>query len=222
MSTLDLFADQAPADTGRRQLGQNAWVLRGFALPCIAQLLPALDGIVAVAPFRNFLTARGFRMSVAMTNCGRLGWVSDRRGYRYTAVDPETGLPWPPMPAVFMALAADAAESAGFPGFIPDACLINCYPPGSRLSLHQDKNERGLTAPIVSVSLGLPATFLWGGDERAGSTEKVPLLHGDVVVWGGVDRLRYHGVAPLKAGGREEGHPLIDACRINLTFRVAG
>lgn len=218
MSTLDLFADQTPVNTERRQLGENAWVLRGFALPRVTQLWSALDKIVAVAPMRHFLTARGFRMSVAMTNCGVLGWTSDRRGYRYTSEDPETGLSWPDIPAVFMALAVEAAEAAGFAGFKPDACLINRYPPGARLSLHQDKNERALAAPIVSVSLGLPATFLWGGDERAGSTEKVPLLHGDVVVWGGVDRLRYHGVAPIK----EDVHPLTGACRINLTFRTAG
>jgi DNA oxidative demethylase len=156
-------------------------------------------------------------MSVAMTNCGEAGWVTDRSGYRYDAIDPESGQPWPAMPDVFSALAADAAVAAGFAGFVPDACLINQYRAGARLSLHQDRNERDFTAPIVSVSLGVPATFLWGGRRRADRPARVPLLHGDVVVWGGIDRLTFHGVNPLADGI----HPMTGSVRFNLTFRRA-
>lgn len=164
------------------------------------------------------VTPGGFEMSVALTNCGALGWTSDRRGYRYAARDPQTGQPWPPLPDCFLRLARDAAAAAGFPGFTPDACLINRYVPGARLSLHQDKDERDYGALIVSVSLGMPAVFLWGGHRRTDKTQRVPLFHGDVVVWGGPDRLRYHGVLPLK----EAAHPLLGAQRINLTLRRAG
>jgi alkylated DNA repair protein (DNA oxidative demethylase) len=156
-------------------------------------------------------------MSVAMTNCGSLGWVSDRRGYRYDTCDPLTGSAWPPMPSVFLDLAARAALTGGFPGFVPDACLVNRYEPGARLTLHQDKDELDYTAPIVSVSIGLPAVFLFGGDSRKDKQERVPVHHGDVVVWGGPARLRYHGVLALKDGR----HPLVGAQRLNLTFRRA-
>jgi alkylated DNA repair protein (DNA oxidative demethylase) len=164
------------------------------------------------------LTPGGFRMSVAMTNCGALGWVTDRSGYRYDSVDPDSGRNWPAMPDSFLQLAQDAAAHAGFDGFVPDACLINRYEPGARLSLHQDKNERDFTEPIVSVSLGIPAVFEFGGLNRADKTSRVPLMHGDVVVWGGPARLRYHGVSPLKDGD----HPALGRHRINLTFRKAG
>jgi alkylated DNA repair protein (DNA oxidative demethylase) len=163
------------------------------------------------------ITPGGFRMSVAMTNCGTYGWVSDATGYRYNKLDPESGRPWPRMPKVFMNLATDAGCEAGFEGFAPDACLVNRYQPGARLTLHQDKNERDFAAPIVSVSLGLPAVFLFGGTKRSERTVRVPLEHGDVVVWGGPARLRYHGVRPLEAGS----HPLTGAYRFNLTFRKA-
>jgi len=173
--------------------------------------------IVAAAPFRHMLTPGGFRMSVAMSNCGTAGWVTDQSGYRYQPNDPESGQPWPPMPAIFSRLAETAAAAAGFSGFAPDACLINRYQPGARMSLHQDKDERDLTQPIVSVSLGLPAVFQFGGLQRSVTATRVTLTHGDVVVWGGPDRLRYHGVLALKAGE----HPEIGACRLNLTFRKA-
>jgi len=156
-------------------------------------------------------------MSVGMTNCGALGWVSDRAGYRYAASDPASGRAWPAMPAPFRALAARAAAAGGFAAFEPDACLVNRYEPGARLTLHQDRNERDYAAPIVSVSLGLPATFLFGGDTRGGRPLRVPLAHGDVVVWGGPARLRFHGVAPVEGGWHER----LGACRINLTFRKA-
>ena len=216
MSTLDLFADEPPM--GIEPIGPQSVVLRGHALPHAAPLLAAVDGVMAQAPLRHLVTPGGFTMSVAMTNCGTLGWTSDRRGYRYSAIDPVSGQPWPAMPAVFAQLAGEAAAAAGFEGFAPDACLINQYLPGSRLSLHQDRDERDLVAPIVSVSLGMPATFLFGGLARAAKTARVLLQHGDVVVWGGMDRLRHHGVLPLK----DQPHPLLGGRRINLTFRKAG
>jgi DNA oxidative demethylase len=198
-------------------IGERAVVLRGFAGDQRAALLTAVQEITAVAPFRNMITPGGFRMSVAMTNCGRAGWVTDRRGYRYDLVDPMTDRAWPAMPVSFRDLAARAAEAAGFAGFEPDACLINRYEPGARLSLHRDENERELTAPIVSVSLGLPAVFLFGGHSRSDRPRRIWLESGDVVVWGGPDRLVYHGVAPLAEGD----DPLTGQCRINLTFRKA-
>ena len=213
---LDLFAD-APLRQ-RQAIGKRAFVLRGFALSWVDALLPAIAALERHAPFRHMATPGGFTMSVALTNCGALGWTSDRRGYRYTAIDPDTGQPWPAMPAAFGRLAREAAAAAGFCAFDPDACLVNRYLPGSRMSLHQDKNERDFDAPIVSVSLGMPAIFLFGGHERTGKTEKIPLFHGDVAVWGGEDRLRYHGVMPLK----DNPHPLLGSQRINFTFRNAG
>jgi DNA oxidative demethylase len=199
-------------------LGLGAVLLRGFAVASEEQLVCGVEEVTAAAPLRRMVTPGGFRMSVAMTNCGALGWVSDRAGYRYAGVDPERGCVWPAMPPSFRELARTAAESAGFSGFDPDACLVNRYGAGARLTLHQDKNERDLAAPIVSVSLGLPAVFLFGGATRAERPERVPLVHGDVVVWGGPARLRYHGVLALADGW----HPLTGGHRINLTFRVAG
>ncbi|MCL9850958.1 DNA oxidative demethylase AlkB [Ralstonia solanacearum P673] len=218
MTTRDLFADHAPVDARRIALGEAALVLRGFAAAEAPALLAAVDAIALQAPLRHMVTPGGFEMSVALTNCGALGWTTDRRGYRYAARDPQTDRPWPPLPECFLRLAREAAAEAGFPGFVPDACLINRYVPGARLSLHQDKDEQDYDAPIVSVSLGIPAVFLWGGHRRTDKTQRVPLLHGDVVVWGGPDRLRYHGVLPLK----EAEHPLLGAQRINLTLRRAG
>jgi len=214
METLQLFeiADQD------LRLGSSALVLRGFALPYVEDLLLSIIGIQGASPFRHMVTPGGFTMSVGLTNCGALGWTTDRKGYRYTAVDPDTGEPWPLMPEAFAKLATKAAAAAGFDGFQPDACLINSYRPGSRLSLHQDKNEKDYDAPIVSVSLGMRATFLFGGHKRTDPTIKVSLHHGDVVVWGGPDRLRYHGVMPLK----DEPHGLLGSQRINFTFRKAG
>ena len=198
-------------------LSEGAVLLGGFARPMEASLLAALAAVVAEAPFRHMITPGGFTMSVAMTNCGAAGWVTDRRGYRYVADDPETGRPWPAMPAVFADLARRAAAAAGFDGFAPDACLINRYQPGARLTLHQDRNERNLGAPIVSVSLGLPAVFLWGGLSRSDRPRRVRVAHGDVVVWGGPTRLVYHGVDALRDGDHER----TGAIRYNLTFRRA-
>lgn len=177
-----------------------------------------LSAVIASAPLRHMVTPGGFVMSVSMTNCGDLGWVTDRKGYRYQASDPETSRAWPAMPASFIALAGRAALVGGFPDFVPDACLINCYKVGAKMTLHQDKDEEDFSQPIVSVSLGLPATFLFGGMERSHSTRKVQLTHGDVVVWGGPSRLNFHGILPLKDGL----HELTGAYRYNLTFRKAG
>ncbi|MDI2590311.1 DNA oxidative demethylase AlkB [Pseudomonas sp. N3-W] len=215
---FDLFADVEPEQPPRReQIGEQSWVLRGFALPLLDQLLPALEAVLAAAPFRQMVTPGGFTMSVALSSCGTLGWTTDRSGYRYTRHDPQTGQPWPAMPAVFFELAQAAAREAGFADFVPDSCLINRYAPGAKMSLHQDKDEGSFGAPIVSVSLGLPAMFLFGGFERSDKSQRVPLLHGDIVVWGGVDRLRYHGVLPIKQGH----HPKLGEQRINFTFRTA-
>ena len=216
--TSDLFADQAPLTGTRTPLGPQAVVLRGWALPQAPALWSALQAVVAQAPFRHMLTPGGQSMSVPLTNCGALGWTSSRAGYRYRPDDPDSAQPWPAMPSAFGRLAHDAAQAAGFDGFAPDACLINRYAPATRLSLHQDRNERDFGWPIVPVSLGLPAVFLWGGARRADRCLRVPLFHGDVVVWGGRDRLRSHGVAPIGAGR----HPMTGDRRINLTFRKAG
>ena len=212
--TLDLFAADAP-ELRDETLSPGAVVLRGFATACAQALKDDVGRVSAAAPFRHLVTPGGFRMSVAMTNCGALGWVSDRRGYRYDPVDPESGRRWPALPESFRALARDAAARAGFAGFAPDACLVNRYAADARLSMHQDRDEKDLRAPIVSVSLGLPAVFLWGGDERAAKTRRIALQHGDVVVWGGPSRLRYHGVLALKDGE----HPFAGGHRINITFR---
>src|SRR6185312_10706829 len=192
-------------------------LLRGFALSAEDRILSELRAITASAPLRRMVTPGGYTMSVAMTNCGTVGWVTDRSGYRYDAIDPASGGPWPRMPAVFLDLAATASAQAGFKGFVPDACLINRYEPGTKLSLHQDKDEKDLEAPVVSVSLGLPARFLFGGLKRSDPCSKIPLDHGDIVVWGGPARLAFHGVMPLEDGD----HPSLGRQRINLTFRKA-
>lgn len=214
--TQDLF-DSAGVTGEPRDvpLAPGAMLLAGFARPFEAPLIAAVQSAIARSPFRHLITPGGHRMSVAMTNCGSVGWVSDRSGYRYAAVDPDTGQAWPPMPAVFAEIAEQAAAKAGFAGFRPDACLINRYEPGAKLSLHQDKDELDYNAPIVSVSLGLPATFLFGGLNRNDKTARYRLTHGDVVVWGGPARLTYHGVMPLADGE----HSLLGRQRINLTFR---
>jgi alkylated DNA repair protein (DNA oxidative demethylase) len=216
--TFDLFASLAETDTGEVQLGAGTTLLRSCALRTETEVLRDLSDVTARAPFRHMITPGGFRMSVGMTNCGTWGWVTDRNGYRYDQRDPESGQTWPKMPEPFLELARDASARAGFRGFSPDACLINRYEPGAKLSLHQDRNEKDMAHPIVSVSLGIPATFLLGGMTRSERAVKLELIHGDVLVWGGPDRLRYHGVMPLK----EAVHPLLGRYRINLTFRKAG
>ncbi|MDP9008433.1 MAG: DNA oxidative demethylase AlkB [Pseudomonadota bacterium] len=219
MNNLELdLLDGAQKKHIQEPIAEGAWLLHRFALDAVGALLAEIDGIKAAAPLRHWLTPGGLRMSVAMTNCGALGWVSDRRGYRYTTHDPASGQPWPAMPSAFSALANSAAETAGFPSFYPDACLINRYEPGARLTLHQDKDERDFSAPIVSVSLGLPAIFLFGGAARKDKHRRVALQHGDVVVWGGPARMHHHGVLPLKDGN----HPVLGPQRVNLTFRRAG
>lgn len=213
----DLFDLSGEKETLREPLAEGAMLLRGFAAERGAALLAAIEGIAVAAPFRRMITPGGFEMSVAMTNSGTAGWVTDRKGYRYARHDPDSGKPWPSLPAEFLELAEAAATEAGFPGFVPDACLVNRYEPGARLSLHQDRDEADYGHPIVSVSLGLPATFQFGGLKRSDPVKKVALRHGDVVVWGGAARLFHHGVLTLKDGE----HPLTGHRRFNLTMRKA-
>lgn len=212
---MDLFENIVPPE---QPLGPGAVLLRKFAVPGEIAILAALSQVTSQAPFRHMITPGGFRMSVGMSNCGPVGWVTDRSGYRYDPLDPLSGLPWPRMPESFSLLASSAARAAGFENFLPDACLINRYEPGAKLSLHQDKDERDFTQPIVSVSLGIPAVFLFGGMTRSEKTARINLQHGDIAVWGGPARLRYHGILPLK----DSTHPLLGPCRVNLTFRKAG
>jgi alkylated DNA repair protein (DNA oxidative demethylase) len=212
----DLF-DSSEVLPVREQIAEGAMLLRGFCRPIQHDLLGAIEAITERSPFRHMVTPGGYQMSVAMTNCGNVGWVSDRTGYRYDPIDPQSEKPWPEMPPIFHELAGQAAAQAGFAGFRPEACLVNRYEPGARLSLHQDRDEKNYGEPIVSVSLGLPATFLWGGLKRADKTVRYRLEHGDVVVWGGPSRLLFHGVAPLADGD----HTLLGRRRINLTFRKA-
>ena len=216
--TPDLFDDLADVAPPREEIADGAVLLRGLARPIESDLIAAVRAIVAQAPFRQMFTPGGHKMSVAMTNCGERGWVTDRGRYRYDPIDPQSGTPWPPMPPVFRELASRAAQRGGFRGFVPDACLINRYEPGARMSLHQDRDEQDFSAPIVSVSLGLPAIFLFGGMRRSEKPRRFRLTHGDVAVWGGPTRLAYHGVAPLADGE----HALLGRQRINLTFRKAG
>ena len=213
--TADLFACFPQARASREEMADGAVLLRGFVGADEAELVAALRGIVAAAPFRQMFTPGGHQMSVAMTNCGNAGWVTDRTGYRYSPDDPETGTPWPAMPPLLRELADRAAESAGFDGFAPDVCLINRYVPGARMSLHQDKDELDFAAPIVSVSLGLPAIFMFGGLKRSDKPRRFRLEHGDIAVWGGPSRLFFHGVAPLADGD----HPVMGPQRLDLSFR---
>lgn len=213
----DFLSGLDPRSGGIETLGPGAVLLRGFAAPRAAALMAAVEQVVAAAPLRRMATPGGYRMSVEMTNCGRAGWVTDRNGYHYDPVDPLTGRPWPALPSLFLRLAESAAAAGGFDGFAPDVCLVNRYEAGARLSLHQDKDERDFSQPIVSVSLGLPAVFLWGGLSRSDRPRRLRLESGDVVVWGGPARRVFHGIAPLA-----DGHdPLTGSCRINLTFRKA-
>ena len=215
--TTDLFDGLPDLRPSREAIAEGAVLLRGFARPREDELIAALREIVAQAPFRHMMTPGGHQMSVAMTNCGDAGWVTDRSGYRYDGIDPESKKPWPPMPPSFLALAKQAALEAGFDNFATDACLINRYHPGARMSLHQDRDEGDFGAPIVSVSLGLPATFMFGGLKRSDKTQRYRLEHGDIAVWGGPARLAFHGVAPLADGE----HAVLGRQRINLTFRKA-
>lgn len=217
--TGDLFAEPGEWPQSREQLAAGAVLLRAFAVEAEveSELRRAVAAVVAEAPFRHMTTPGGYLMSAAMTNCGTYGWVSDRRGYRYDPRDPDSGRPWPTLPPAFLDLARRAADKAGYPEFVPDACLLNRYEPGARLSLHQDKDERDFSAPIVSVSLGLPAVFLFGTEERGARPRRVRVYHGDVAVWGGASRLAFHGIAPLADGE----HPIMGRVRINLTLRRA-
>lgn len=214
---LDLFSSVVKENGMVTQLADQAWHLEGYAIEQDHNIRTLLRAILKQSPFRQMKTPGGQLMSVKMTSCGDVGWVSDHLGYRYQAVDPMSNLSWPTMPEAFKTLAKNAASAVGFEHFEPDSCLINLYQAGTRLSLHQDKDELDFTQPIVSVSLGLPATFLFAGLQRSSPQTRVVLHHGDVVVWGGDSRLAYHGVLPLESGE----HDLFAQCRVNLTFRKA-
>ena len=216
--TNDLFDDLPQAELADQAIAPGAWLLRGFALGQDAASMAAFDAVTAQAPLRHLVTPGGHTMSVAMSNCGSLGWVSSARGYGYAACEPESGKPWPLMPVDWFDLAIRAAARAGYANFKPDACLINQYAPSAKMGLHQDRDEQDLTQPIVSVSLGLPAVFLFGGLKRSDKPQRLRLVHGDVVVWGGPMRMAFHGVAPLADGN----HPAWGPRRLNLTFRCAG
>jgi alkylated DNA repair protein (DNA oxidative demethylase) len=215
--TPPLALDAVEGAAARIVLGPRALLLRGFAVARAPELVAAIDAIAAVSPFRHMVVPGGWKMSVVLTNCGQVGWVTDRTGYRYDAIDPKTGHAWPAMPQAFADMAAEAARTADFVDFRPDACLVNRYAPGARLSLHQDRDECDFGQPIVSVSLGVPAIFLWGGRTRSDKARRIPLFHGDVLVWGGPDRLTFHGVHTLAEGE----HPLTGCYRFNFTFRRA-
>lgn len=216
---MDLFEN---TEMQTLAFADGALLLPKFCLPNEAQIVTDLNHILSLSPLRHMVTPGGYSMSVAMTNCGALGWVLDKKGYRYTALDPSTGLPWQPIPESFLKLADIAAAQAGYVDFVPNACLINQYQSGARMGLHQDKDEQDFNQPIVSVSLGVPSTFLFGGAKRSDKPLKIQLMHGDVVVWGGKTRLNYHGVMPLRASNKQiNGHALFGACRFNLTFRKA-
>ena len=212
---LDLFTDNT-AQT-REKICEGAMLLRGFALPQESELLHDINTVISTMPPRQMFTPSGLPMSVTTTSCGDAGWVSDARGYRYSKRDAQSQQLWPAMPKSFFTLATQAAREAGFENFLPDSCLINRYAVGAKMSLHQDKDEKDFSQPIVSVSLGLPATFLLGGLARTDKTTKILLTHGDVIVWGASARLFFHGVLPIKVGS----HPLLGEQRINLTFRKA-
>jgi alkylated DNA repair protein (DNA oxidative demethylase) len=212
---MNTLFDNVPLPCSHERLEEGAVLLRSFATLEAPTLLGEVMRVAKAAPFRHLVTPGGYTMSVAMTNCGRVGWLSDRTGYRYDFADPNTGAPWPAMPASFLDLAARAAAEAGFIHYDPDACLINRYLAGAKLSLHQDRDEKDAWAPIVSVSLGLPAVFLWGGKRRSDPVRRIRLESGDVAVWGGPARFVYHGIAPLKDGR----NPLTGDARVNLTFR---
>lgn len=210
---LPLF-DVEPQDP--LPIAEGAVLLRGWAAVNDAQWLAAVRQVLAQQPFQAAYTASGLPMSVRTSNCGSWGWAASRSGYGYTRSDPDSGRPWPEMP-IFLKLQAQAlASAAGYLAFDPDVCLINSYELGAKMGLHHDADEKDKAAPIVSVSLGLPCTFVWGGLQRSDPVRSFALEHGDVLVWGGASRMVFHGVRPLRAGQ----HHLLGAQRWNLTFRM--
>lgn len=202
----------------QQQILEDVYLLQGFALSGAAHLVADLHAVIQIAPLRQMLTPSGLMMSVLTSSCGKRGWISDKKGYRYSTIDPISGQTWPEMPDSFITLAQQAAAIAGFENFAPDSCLINSYASGAKMGLHQDKDERDFTQPIVSVSLGVAAMFQMGGFKRGEQALKFALHHGDVLVWGRTARLRFHGVLPVKAAT----HPAFGERRVNLTFRKAG
>jgi DNA oxidative demethylase len=216
---VDLFDDlPLPTEDLQTALAPGALLMRGFGRGGDVDILQAVESVIAQAPLRHLQTPGGYTMSIQTTRCGSMGWVSEPGGYRYAASNPGTQQPWPAMPPCLLDFAVRAATEAGYPDFVPDSCMINQYLPGTKLGLHQDRDERDLRAPVVSLSLGLPAIFLFGGLQRAGKTQRYRLAHGDVVVWGGPSRLAFHGVLPVAEGD----HALLGRRRVNVTFRKVG
>jgi len=211
---MDLFSDELDKQV---KLAEGAVWLRGFALPEADALWALVSAHLATHPPQQMMTPMGYPMSVKTTSLGDYGWVGNATGYGYARLNPVTNQPWPPIPTLLLSLAQRAANAAGYADYCPDTCLINLYQTGAKMGLHQDKDELDFTQPIVSVSLGVPATFLFGGAKRTDKTAKIPLTHGDVVVWGGASRRYFHGVNAVKLGQ----HPLLGALRCNLTFRKA-
>ncbi len=215
--TQDLFQTANNGESWQENIRDDVVVLRQYANKQAAEILKEVELITAVAPFRKMKTPSGLSMSAELTSCGKYGWISDQQGYRYSKSDPLNNNAWPKLPELFFKFGREAAKKAGFSDFKPDVCMINRYAPASKMSLHQDRNERDFSekAPIVSLSLGVPANFYFGGLERSDPTIKIPLIHGDVVVWGGKSRLCFHGVGVIK----DDYHPMLGNFRINLTFR---
>ncbi len=197
------------------QISPDAVLFKAALKPVASSLLEEIRTISGANPFRQRKTPGGQLMSAAMTNCGAWGWVTDADGYRYSDIEPETGRTWLPIPAVWIQWVNLFCQRAGLGTFNPDACLINRYAPGAGMGLHQDKDEKDLAIPIVSFSLGAPVLFRWGGLNRQEPVSEFLLEHGDVLVWGGADRMRFHGVKKL----RRYQHPLTGHYRYNLTFR---
>jgi DNA oxidative demethylase len=216
---VDLF-DDLPllAEDLHTVLAPGAVLMRAFGRADDVDILQAVESVIAQAPLRHLQTPGGYTMSIQTTRCGSMGWVSEPGGYRYAPSNPSTRAPWPAMPQCLLDFAVRAATEAGYPDFVPDSCMINQYLPGNKLGLHQDRDERDLRAPVVSLSLGLPAIFLFGGLQRTGKTQRYRLAHGDVVVWGGPSRLAFHGVLPVADGD----HALVGRRRVNVTFRKVG
>jgi len=207
---MNLFS-QLVAEPTHEEIFPGAVLMRSLALPQDNEFFTAAEAIIAARPLHHTTTPSGLPMGVMVTDCG------DSRAFanRWDTANPERMRLWPPMPPLLRDFAIRCAVRSGFPQFRPDACHINRYQAGTKLGLHQDRHECDWTQPIVSLSFGLECIFLLGGLQRTDKPRRILLEHGDVIVWGGPSRMRFHGVQPLKPGH----HPLTGPYRYNLTFR---